>query len=213
MRYYHNYIALLILLFSLPTTASAQDVVDLATCTTKVFKEISRSNKWTGKAPAGCLAKVALEKRASGLFVTAWIVEDVEGGWIKTAFTGAMGINEIAKKKVFNAANRDIMNRAVHLRRCLELINNVNDPLDCRDRASKSYLVGEETGTETKRLVWLGDEGRHTVVEYSFGSTSATPTPPADLFKGDLLPPGVRLNLNLNTGNNSEKSSGTTQKQ
>jgi len=41
------------------------------------------------------------------------------------------------------------MKRAAHLGHCLESINNVNDPLDCHDRASKFYVAGEETGTET----------------------------------------------------------------
>jgi hypothetical protein len=108
-----------------------------------------------------------------------------------------MESGEIVSKKGLAKAIREIMARAGQLERCLKSINSVNDPLGCRDRANKSYLVGEESGTENKRLVWLEDEGRHTVVEYAFGTTSATPTPPVDLFVGEPLPPGVLLDLHL----------------
>lgn len=54
---------------------------------------------------------------------------------------------------------------------------------------------GEITGTETTRLVWLEDNGRHAVLEYAFGTASVTPTPPVDLFSGTPLLPGVIIDL------------------
>jgi hypothetical protein len=186
-----------VLLLCFSQSVSAQDVAGLAYCTTKLFREIGRSGKWTGKAPAGCSARVALEKRASGYFVTAWVVEDADGGWIRTAFSGAMGSAEILSKKSLARASREIMTRAGQLERCLKSINSVNDPLGCRDHATRSHIVGNESGTETKRLVWLDDGGRHTVVEYAFGSTRPSSGPPVDLFDGEPLPEGLLLNLHL----------------
>ena len=191
---YRIMLSIVALLFSCQTVF-AQDVAGLAECVTKVFKEVGRGGRWSGKPPAGCKARVSLEKRPAGLFVTAWIIENAEGGWVRTALSGAMSYGEIASKKELARASRDIVARAGRLERCLVSINNVNDPLECRDRAVRSYLAGEETGIENRRLVWLDDDGRHTVVEYAFGNTSSTPSPPVDLFKSDLLPPGIILDL------------------
>lgn len=179
------------------SAAHGQELGGLADCATKVFKEINRTGKWSGKPPAGCPAKVSVEKRPAGIFVTTWSVAEAEGGWVRTAFTGAMSFAEVAGKKALARAGKDIAARARHLERCLNSITKVNDPLDCRDHAVKSYLVDEESGTETKRLVWLDDEGRHTVVEYAFGTTSATPTPPVDLFSGHQVPPGTIIDLRV----------------
>ncbi len=192
--------ALLLALVFLPigTPALAADIDLLADCTTRVFTEINRTHKWSGKSPDNCPASVAVEKRTDGVLVTAWIIRNVEGGWIRTAFTGAMGYAEIARKKELAKASRDIKQRAGHLGRCLDSINSVNDPLDCRDRATKSYSAGEETGIENDRVVWLDDNGRHAVVEYAFGNTSSTPGPPADLFRGQPLPPGLIIDLHMN---------------
>jgi len=178
-------------------TVLAQDVAGLADCTTRVFRDLGRSGRWSGKPPSGCTAKVALEKRTGGYFVTAWKIENAEGGWVRTSFSGAMGFREISGKTRLAKACRDIIARAARLERCLKSINSVNDPLECRDRATKSYLAGEESGTANTRLVWLDDDGRHTVVEYAFGTASSTPTPPVDLFQGELLPAGVLLDLHL----------------
>lgn len=192
-----------LLLLFVPTlllTASrtqAAELASLADCTNKVFTEINRTQKWSGKAPAGCRARVFVEKRPTGVFVTAWSLEPATGGWVRTAFSAGMGYAEIARKKDLAAAQRDIMERARHIGRCLDSINSVNDPLDCRDSATKSYLAGEESGIEFKRLVWLDDNGRHTVAEYAYGDTEPTPTPPADLMGGQPLPPGVILNLHV----------------
>jgi len=177
--------------------AHGQEVVRLADCATKIFKDINRSGKWSGKSPANCQVKASVEKRPGGIFVTTWSIEQAEGGWVRTAFTGAMHNREIAGKKALAQASRDIMARAGHLERCLNSITRVNDPLDCRDHAVKSYLVDEQSGVETSRLVWLDDNGRHTVVEYAFGSTSATPTSPVDLYSGQQLPPGTIIDLRV----------------
>src|ERR1039457_1178360 len=145
--------------------ALGMDVPRMAECTTKVFKEISQTKKWSGKPPEGCPAKVAVEKRAGGVFVTAWSVDRAERGWVRTSFTGAMNYEEIAGKIPLTKASKEIRERAARLDRCLNSIISVNDPLDCRDRAVKTYSAGEATGIENKRLIWLDDNGRHTVVE------------------------------------------------
>ena len=195
MRYGIQLIIPVLLLASFP--ASAADMIGLAECTTKVFMEINRTQKWSGKAPAGCKARVAVEKRPSGVFVIAWVVQPTDGGWVRTAFSAGMGYAEVAVKNALTRANRDILTRAGRIERCLNSIITVNDPLECRDRATKSYLAGEETGTENNRLIWLDDNGRHAVAEYSYGTTTATPTPPADLLSGQPLPPGMTIDLHL----------------
>lgn len=195
MRY--RILPLVMALLFVGFSAFAQDIPGLAGCTVKVFTEINRTHKWSGKAPAGCPRGIAVEKRPGGVVVAAWVVKNDADGWVMTAFSGAMGYFEIADKKSLAQAKRDIMARAGRLGRCLDSINSVNDPLECRDRATKSYLAGEESGIENRRLVWLDDNGRHSVVEYAFGDTSATPTPPADLFGGEPLPPGMVIDLHL----------------
>jgi len=177
--------------------SQGQDISGLAACTTKVFGEISRTHKWSGKPPAGCPAKIAVEKRSGGVFVTAWNSDKASGGWVRTAFSTAMNYEEIAGKASLSKAGKEIRQRAEQLDSCLKSILSVNDPLDCRDRAVKSYVAGETTGTEHKRLVWLDDAGRHAVVEYAFGTSSATPTPPVDLFKGENVLPGMIIDLHL----------------
>lgn len=180
------------------TEVLAADITLLAGCSNKVFDEIRRTRKWSGKAPAGCGASVIVEKRADGVLITVWTIRRGEGGWVKTAFSGAMGYDEIASKKELAKASRDILARAKRLERCLDSINTVNDPLECRDRATKSYAAGEESGVENDRVVWLDDNGRHTVLEYAFGNTEPTPSPPADLLNGQQLPPGTIIDLHLN---------------
>jgi len=180
------------------TGAVAADISVLAGCTTKVFDEIRRTRKWSGKAPPACPASIVVEKRADGVVVTAWLTRNADGGWVKTAFSSAMGYGEIARKKELAKAGRDIMARSKRLERCLDSINTVNDPLDCRDRATRSYVAGEESGEENDRIVWLDDNGRHAVVAYSFGNTTPTPGPPADLMNGQQLPPGMIIDLRMN---------------
>lgn len=204
MRYITRLFILALLSISFP--ASAADITSLAGCATRVFDEINHTHKWSGKTPAGCSAEVAVEQHPDGVFVTIWAIENAGNGWVRTAFSAAMGYDEIARKKELAKANRDIMARAGRLGRCLNSIIKVNDPLECRDHATKSYLVGEETGTENKRLIWLDDNGRYAVAEYSFGDTEATPDPPADLFSTPPLPPGTILDLHLGKGSKSGTS-------
>lgn len=187
----------LLLLALFPLSASAAGVSGLADCTIKVFDEIHRTGAWSGKAPAGCPAGIRVEKRADGAFVTAWSRAGGSGGWERTAFSTAVGFGELARAPLLTAAGRDIRSRARHLERCLDSLLTVNDPLDCRYKAEKSYLVGEETGTMQDRLVWLDDDGRHAVVLYTSGDTEPTPDPPAELFSGQPLPPGIPLILDL----------------
>ena len=177
------------------SAAPAADITMLAGCVNKVFNEIHQNHKWSGKAPAACPATIVVEKREDGVLVTTWATRSVEGGWVRTAFTGAMGYDELARKKGLAAAGRDILARARRLDRCLDSINTVNDPLECRDRATRSYDAGEESGVEDDRIVWLDDNGRHTVAGYAYGNTASTPSPPADLFNGQELPPGMIIDL------------------
>ncbi|MFA7405488.1 MAG: hypothetical protein WC007_15960, partial [Pelobacteraceae bacterium] len=87
--------------------------------------------------------------------------------------------------------------RAARIEQCLDSIIRVNDPLECRDYATKSYSTGAEIGIEYKRTIWLDDNGRHSVVEYDYGDTRATVDTPADLFGGPALPPGTNLNIHI----------------
>jgi hypothetical protein len=201
MRYITRLFIMALLSISFP--ASAADITSLAGCATRVFDEINRTHKWSGKTPAGCSAEVAVEQHPDGVFVTTWVVENAGDGWVRTAFSAAMGYDELARKKDLAKADRDIMARAGRLGRCLESIIKVNDPLECRDYSTKSYLVGEETGTENERLIRLDDNGRYAVAEYSYGDTEATPDPPADLFSSPPLPPGTILDLHLWKGSKS----------
>jgi len=190
------------LLLALPfmlhsTVATADDLPRLATCANKVFNEISRTQKWSGKAPATCPPSIVVEKRHDGVLVTVWEIRNIQGGWIRSAFSGAMGYGELARKKDLANAGSDILERARHLDRCLDSINSTNNPLDCRDRATKSYLAGGESGVENDRIIWLDDNGRHAVAEYSYGSSSATPDPPADLFTGQQIKPGLTIDLHM----------------
>ncbi|HEX9078342.1 MAG TPA: hypothetical protein VF795_02060, partial [Desulfuromonadaceae bacterium] len=165
------------LLLVITTPVFAADISGLADCAARVFGEIQRTQKWSGKAPSGCSSGVRVERRPSGLFVTVWDIEAADEGWVRTGFSAGMGYGELSTKKLLARAKHDIMARAAHIGRCLDSIIAVNDPLDCRDRATKSYVAGEETGIEDDRLIWLDDNGRHTVVEYSSGNTTATPSP------------------------------------
>lgn len=193
MRYLMQLFVPVLLLIALP--AAGAEITSLAECSTKVFNEVNRTQKWSGKAPAGCTAAVAAEKRPEGLFVTVWSVEPTARGWIRAAFSSAIAYAELADKKALARANREIMARAGRLERCLESIKATNDPQECRIHATKSYRIDEVTGIENSRLIWLNDNGRHAVVEYTFGDTDESPTPPADLFEAPPLPPGVIINL------------------
>ncbi len=197
----HIVLQLLLLLIILCAPAHALNIQGLADCTVKVFSEINRTDAWSGKAPAQCPADIYVERRPSGIFVTTWVVANSESGWVRTSFSAAMGVAEIAGKDSLKKAGSDITARAARIERCLNSIITVNNPLECRDNAVTSYLAGEETGTENKRLIWLDDNGRHTVVEYSYGDTTSTPSPPADLFSTQAVPAGVKLDIHMRTRN------------
>jgi len=177
--------------------ALGDEVRPLADCTVKVFRDIAKNRAWTGKLPAGCSARVYVEQRPTGVFVTAWRSGVSKQGWIRLSFSAAMGVAELADTKALKRAGRDITARAGRIGRCLDSIIRVNDPLECRDSAVKSYLAGETLGTEYVRNIWLDDNGRHSVVEYAYGDSLAAVSPPADLFAGPALPPGTRVNLHL----------------
>jgi len=183
------------LVISMSYPASGVELQPLAACSVKVFREINRSHVWSGKAPAGCEADIYVEKRPSGIFVTTWIRGNSERGWEQVSLSSAMAFREVADRKALEKAGRDISARAAHIERCLASILRVNDPLDCRDYAAKTYSVGEETGIEFKRSIWLDDNGRHSVVEYAYGDTNEAVSPPADLFSGPALPAGTNLNI------------------
>ena len=195
MRHLTWVITLCVLLTSLPV--QALEVQPLADCAIKVFRDISRNGAWTGKSPVGCLSRINVEQRASGIFVTAWYGGSSAQGWDRLSFSTAMGFSEVAHAATLKKAGEDIRARGARIERCLNSIIQVNDPLECRDRASKSYLSGEEIGFEQVRLIWLDDNGRHSVVEYASGDSSATVSPPADLFSGPALPPGTKLNIHV----------------
>jgi hypothetical protein len=173
--------------------AQAFELRPLADCTTAVFREITQNHSWSGKRLQGCLAELYVEKRPEGVVVTAWRNTPVENGWERVAFSTAMGYFEVADRKTSEIAAHDIKTRAARLERCLASIITVNDPLECRDRATKSYVSGADIGTEEHRTVWLDDDGRYSIVEYAFGTTSAAANPPANLFDGQELQPGARF--------------------
>jgi len=191
--------------------ARASDVTELAACTVEIFKEISHNHKWSGEPPSGCPSTVVVEKRQGGIFITTWKVEKVSGGWTNTAFSSAQGLWEIASKKDLANANQDIMARARRLGKCLDSILATNDPLECRQKAIKSYLAGETTGTEMHKTIWLDDKGRHAVVEFSYGDSTTQAMEPADIIESSPLPNGTIINiLPRVSGKRNTSSSGTT---
>jgi hypothetical protein len=56
MRYTALLLAVALMLVG--TAAPAADIPLLAACTNKVFNEIHRTHKWSGKAPAACPATI-----------------------------------------------------------------------------------------------------------------------------------------------------------
>jgi hypothetical protein len=193
MRYLFCLTALFILTIGIP--AQGVELKSLADCSIKVFRDINRSHVWTGKPPDGCFARVYVEKRPTGIFVTTWNSGRSESGWIRVSFSAAMGFFEVADRKELEKAGRDISARAARVERCLDSIIRVNDPLECRDYATKTYSAGEMTGIEHVRSIWLDDNGRHVVAGHAFGDSRAAVSPPTELFSGPALPPGAKLNF------------------
>jgi len=173
----------------------ANDVTPLADCTRQVFREIKKNGSWSGQAPSQCNARIIVEKRPTGLFVTAWTNNMRGSGWERLVFSTAMAYEELTTVRRIKRAEKDIRARAIRLDRCLESIIKNNLPGECRDRATKSYQAGESSGIENRRLIWLDDDGRHAVVEHAYGNTSPTTAPPADLFSGERVLPGMIINL------------------
>lgn len=186
-----------VIIFCASMQAQAMDLRPLADCTVKVFRDINRSHAWSGKVPAGCSANMYVEKRPAGIFVTTWNSSTSQDGWVRLSFSSAMSFSEVADKKLVEKAGRDISARAARIGRCLDSIIRVNDPLECRDYAAKTYSVGEDLGVEFNRSIWLDDNGRHSVVEYAYGDTNRAVNPPADLFGGPALPPGIDLKVHI----------------
>lgn len=184
-------------LFFLANPLQAMELKSLAACSVKVFTEINRTGAWSGKQPEGCLAKLYVEKRPEGIFVTAWHSAVSEQGWVRIALQSAMDYSEVTRKKAFDKGVRDITARAGSIERCLNSIIQVNDPLECRDSGTKSYSAGEEIGIEYKRRVWLDGTGRTVVAEYAYGDVRTNVSSPADLFGGPALPPGTSLNIHV----------------
>lgn len=185
-------------LLSLCLPARALELRPLAECSIKVFRDINSSHVWSGKPADGCMAEIYVEKRPAGIFVTTWINGGSEGDWERVSLSVAMSYREVANRQALEKAGRDILSRAGRIERCLDSIIRVNDPLECRDRATKTYSAGEEMGVELSRYIWLDDNGRHSVVEYAHGDTSAAvKSAPADLFSGPALPPGTNLNIHI----------------
>lgn len=175
----------------------ALEIRPLADCAIKVFRTINRNQAWSGKPPDGCMAGIHVEKRPEGVFVTTWNSGRSEAGWVRLSLSSAMGFYEIADRKLLKEAASDISARAARIERCLDSIIRVNDPLECRDHATKTYSAGEEFGVEYKRNVWLDDNGRHSVVEHAYGNTRVAVGPPADLFDGPAWPPGTELKIHV----------------
>lgn len=186
-----------VIIFSMDMKAQAMDLRPLADCTVKVFRDINRNHSWSGKTPAGCSANMYVEKRPAGIFVTTWSSSNSQSGWVRLSLSSAMGFSEVADKKLVEKAGRDISARAARIGRCLDSIIRVNDPLECRDYAAKTYSVGEDLGVEFNRSIWLDDNGRHSVVEYAYGDASKADNPPTDLFGGPALPPGIDLKVHI----------------
>ncbi len=187
----HVLMATLFALLLGSSSAYASDVNRLAACSVKIFKEINRTQKWSGKPPAGCPSTIAVEKRPDGAYVTVWHIEWVNGGWVNTAFSAAEGFWEIADKKGLARANRDIMSRAGRLGKCLDSIIASNDPRECRQKVIKSYNAGDVMGTEMQKTVWLDDNGRYAVVEFTYGDSVTEPSVPADIIETPIVPPGA----------------------
>lgn len=177
--------------------AQTRDLKALADCSVKVFRDINHSQSWSGKAPDGCNAEIYVEKRTSGIFVTTWIGSSSRNGWERVALSSAMSFAEVASKQRLGKAGRDIAVRAARIERCLDSIIRVNDPLECRDNATKTYSAGDDVGVEYNRSIWLEDSGRHTVVEYAYGDTEKVINVPADLIGGPALPLGLDLKLHI----------------
>ena len=181
-------------LLALP--ASAADVAQLASCTTKVFSEIGRTGKWSGNPPAGCFADIAVYRRGDGLLASAWIKEQrYDGEFELTRFSALESYQEVAKPKKMAEANREILARAKKLAVCLTNIETSQIPDDCQVNRSRDLVAEEETGVQDIDRIRLKGGGRYTAVEHIVADTIDTPDQPVDFPTDNQLPPGVIIKL------------------
>jgi hypothetical protein len=192
------YISLILFICTLllPTSKTAgADLLPLADCSAKVFKEINLTKSWSGKPPEGCQAKIAVSKTSNGAQVTAWFTDVSKAEWVMTSLTVTMGYQELANSTEVAKGNKEIIARAQKLGDCLDSIVMRNDPAECRYRSSKEYYASGKIGTERHWEIWLDDDGRKSTVNYIIGDTEQIPYPPADLGPTESLPPGTDLHL------------------
>lgn len=180
-----------------PAMASPSDLDGLAECVVNVFQEIAKTHAWSGRTKGCTIGRVVVEKRGAGVFVATWRLVKDEGNWEKLALSSALGYRELADKKILKKAIKDVKNRTKRIEKCLDSIEERNDPGECRDSAQKVYSVGEVSGVDMERTVWLNDDGRHVVLSLSYGNSAVSDTVPADLEKGPDLPPGMHIDLHL----------------
>jgi len=180
-----------------PALAVPSDLDGLAECVVNVFQEIAKTHAWSGRTKGCTTGRVVVGKRASGAFVTTWKLVESDGNWEKLALSAALGYRELADKKILEKAIRDVKSRTRRIEKCLNSIEERNDPGECRDTAQKVYSVGDVSGVDMERSVWLNDDGRHVVLSLSYGNSAASDTAPADLEQGPGLPPGMHIDLNL----------------
>jgi len=187
---------LLLLSFGLAAQPAAASTVDtLASCAAKVFSEIGRTHKWSGKPPAGCPAGLAVTTHEDGALVTFWVVTRSGDGWVQTSFSAAESYQELAHPTSLSAANRDMLARGRRLSRCLQTQGTTQVPDECRVRGSKETMASEQSGVKEITQMTLSDTDRYCAVEYVVGDTIATPPEPADIETGDTLPPGILIKL------------------
>ena len=187
---------LFLLSFCLAAQPAAAATVDtLASCTAKVFSEIGRTHKWSGKPPAGCPSHLAVTKHEGGALVTFWTVTRAGDGWVQTSFSAAESYEELARPDSVSAANKDVLARGRRLSRCLQTQGTTHVPDECRMRGTRETLAEEESGVKDISQITLNDTDRYCAVEYVVGDTSATPSEPADIEAGNALPPGILIKI------------------
>jgi len=123
-----------------------------------------------------------------------------------------MGHGELVDKKLLDNAIKDMKSRSIRLNKCLNSIQELNNPGECRDTAKKIYSVGGASGVEMERIIWLDDGGRHVVLGFFYGNSDASDTVPADFEKTPSIPAGVHIDLHLgsrSSGNSNKTPNGT----
>ena len=191
------YLAACICIYASQSLAFTLELADLEECNINVFQEIAKTRAWSGRTKGCTKGKVLVEKRESGAFVTSWKLIKSGGSWEKLALSTAVGYQELGDKNLLKKAVMDLKNRTLHLKKCLDSIVERNDPGDCHDSAKKVYSVGERSGVDMERTIWLDDGGRHVVLGFSYGNSARSDTVPADLEKSLGIPAGVKIDLHI----------------